>query len=79
MDADRQELARRLFALASEVAEAAMAATIAGQSPRLDDAGCEQAAAALRDAAGGLAGLAEAALVIARTGVAGRGRAPAGR
>jgi len=77
VDADRQELARRLFALASEVAEAAMEATIAGQSPRLDDAGCEQVAAALRDAAHGLTSLAEAAFVIARTGAA--GRALAGR
>ncbi len=68
MDDDRRELLRRLFAAATELTETAHDAATAGQSGALKADGYAEAAGRLRAAAGDIAALADAAMVLACPG-----------
>jgi hypothetical protein len=65
MDEDYRELARRLFAAATDMTETAHEAAVAGQSEALSAGDYAKAARRLEAAARGIAALAEAAAVIA--------------
>ncbi len=68
MDDDRRELLRRLFAAATELTETVHDAATAGQSGALKADDYAEAAGRLRTAAGNVAVLANAAMVMARPG-----------
>ena len=68
MDDDRRELLSRLFTAATELAETAHEAAVAGQSGMLTANGYATAARRLRAAASDAAALAEAAEIVARPG-----------
>ncbi len=68
MDDDRRELLRQLFAAATELIETAHDAAIAGQSGEIAAEDYAEAARRLRAAAGDIAALADAAMVLARPG-----------
>ena len=68
MDDERRELLRRLFAVLTELIEAAHEAAVAGQSGALTADGYAKAARRLRAAARDAAALADAAIIIARPG-----------
>ncbi len=68
MDDYRRELLRQLFAAATELIETAHDAAIAGQSGEIAAEDYAEAARRLRAAAGDIAALADAAMVLARPG-----------
>lgn len=66
MDKDLQELARRLFTVATGILEDATVVAIAGQSHKLADKACERYARELQMVGRDVAKVAEAAAVMAR-------------
>jgi len=68
MDAELRDLLSQLFAEATKLIESAHEAAVAGQSGALSADGYAKAARRLRAATNDATALAEAALVIARTG-----------
>ena len=66
MDAQRRELARRLFVTATELFEDAHEIALAGQSPHLSVHACRKSAERLRAVACDLAALADVVSLMAR-------------
>ena len=66
MDDDHRELARRLFAVATEILEDAIEIAVAGQSPRASATDLFDNAERLQSAARDIVAIAEAAMIVAR-------------
>jgi len=69
MDDDRRELANRLFAAVTAMLEDAIEVAVAGQSPKLDPRQLANRARRLYAAAQEIAAMAEAAMIVANSGV----------
>jgi hypothetical protein len=66
MDNDLQELARRLFTVATAILEDATIVAVAGQSHKLTEKSCERCARELQQVGHDVAIVAETALVMAQ-------------
>ena len=69
MDDDRRELANRLFAAVTAMLEDAIEVAVAGQSPRFDSAQLADTSRRLQAAARDIAIIADAAVIVANSGV----------
>ena len=69
MDDDCRELTRRLFAAATAMLEDAIEAAVAGQSAKLGPRQLAKRARQLHAAAGDITVIAEAAMIVANSGV----------
>ncbi len=69
MDDDYRELAHRLFAAATAMLEDAIGAAVAGQSRRLNPSQLAYAGRRLQAAARDIAVIAEAAMIVANSGI----------